>query len=1678
MTLGAWLVMGVVNLGGIEPAGSSILRGTNNINFTFVGNVDVNVSIYNGTAWIELCQETNTTVSPYNCTINTAAYDDKYQYYNISINVTNTTVPSDSDETIISDLTFANDGVIIAITTPIAGAYDGFLNHTINATYDTTASGINVTTCSYIIYAPNFTTNLTTSTAFTLANNVSSYMEATLLEHSLAEGSERNLVVSCTDIAGIVSNDTVQFGYDHTSPVAELNTITYASGTYNIVGNVSDVGLGIKVWNITVQNDTANITICTNTDTRANVMLCQWNTLDGNYTDGNYYNVTLVVEDNVNHTSTAVVSTITVDNTPPTVALVNSSFNVSTSNATVWFNFTDASATAACSLYVDGAVNASNASVTKDENTALTITDILDGVHAVSVMCTDLAGNPTTSAPINVTMDMTAPVITPDLTTILTNDNGTDIYFKYTDAVAGSANCSLIVDGVVKASNATTQNNMNTTLSLGSTPLADGVYVVDINCTENTGFGFFGSTNLSQSIGLTIDTIKPTVASVTLSDPTPTKAGNLTVVIVFTEPSGMNYDVDPVVSFTMPNGSVYTLTESNYTGSNTWTGYYDMSSETNDGTVIINITAAGDAAGNIMLDDEITPFVFDSTVPTITNSLPANGTRWKGSINFSVDLADTNGVDLSMLTLRNSSGSVGLPDLFNGTNLSGTYNTSVSTSSFADGAHVVYYSVRDYAGNAVSGGNVAFIVDNTAPAVVINSPGTTNYTNTTVLAVNFTVTDDLAQGMVCSLNATNGTATLTNASAALNASSPVFIIYGLTQGSWTWNVTCHDNATPMGSGNVGNSNTTTSRTYIVDQTPVVIFNVTLKEPDFFVSGTSPNDGITIMVNASDVAVKYVQVNFDDLTGAGLVAINATYNATSGYYEAITTLTADTFDFQAFNITVEAGDNASNSFIGLNYTTVILYNFTTPPSDSCMRWGSLTTDLSEETDFSDVNYVIDVELNGSAACNGIMTLPWGEGNYARVLLMNFSSVDMSNPETGVLLEQLRNAVNVTLPPPGQFGDMRIYVDSLMIAALNTTANLTFYNLPFASAPDVEADFGAAGVNGSVTWAQNVYNATWGVLTGNLTFTVNGFSGYNVTDNTTPSVVVNYPTAGLNTGDNTTRINVTLNGTDSQISQAIFYIGATEVARYNATVNTASCANDTPGSERFSCQFDLSSENGDGAKVLTVVAYDYGGSLPGNVANATRSFTIDTTAPTVTLTLPASNSYQLASYAITGTVNDSLTGVSYVEISVNGTAVGNATVAGAAWNYTRTSADGSVENITATAYDFAGVSATANITNITVDGVAPVVTLTSPAVSTVYNSSNMSFTYTAADARSGVSVCQYSLNSAANVTLASCANTSFWLWNGTHTVTLYVNDSVGNMNTTTRSFNISDVIAPVITASSPAGEQAAGTTTVTLSVTTDESASCRYGTSDVAYVNMTSNFTDSITAHTASYTVADSTSYTVYVRCNDLSNNTNAASTALNFSVAAASSGGRSGGGGASSLSPVLSQSPRSVILTSFGKYDFKTADMLQHTIRIVSFNGDSMTFRITSTPIDVTLKPGEQKEVDLSGDGKSDVVLKLNSMTTTSATFTMALPGGPATTVTEPTPPVTTPTTPTGGAVTEPAAGGQETTPPAAQPSADSNVEPVTEPVKKSAWPWIILAAVIAIILIGFWAVKTKRISVD
>ena len=122
-----------------------------------------------------------------------------------------------------------------------------------------------------------------------------------------------------------------------------------------------------------------------------------------------------------------------------------------------------------------------------------------------------------------------------------------------------------------------------------------------------------------------------------------------------------------------------------------------------------------------------------------------------------------------------------------------------------------------------------------------------------------------------------------------------------------------------------------------------------------------------------------------------------------------------------------------------------------------------------------------------------------------------------------------------------------------------------------------------------------------------------------------------------------------------------------------------------------------------------------------------------------------------------------------------------------------ADGTY-HFNATATDINGFANSTQTRTVTIDTTGPVINISSPyGLYTFPQASNfnLSIKFLATDV-SGVNSCWYrtSQSPSTNVTLPNCANSSLIIPNaGTNSITIYANDSLGNLNSQTSSFDIS-------------------------------------------------------------------------------------------------------------------------------------------------------------------------------------------------------------------------------------------------------------------------------------------------
>ena len=195
-------------------------------------------------------------------------------------------------------------------------------------------------------------------------------------------------------------------------------------------------------------------------------------------------------------------------NSPLSVTL-NAPGNLSISNSSsVTLNITAIDSqftTMSCSIFLDGALSQTNASMSNNTATIFVVDGIADGSHTWYAQCNDGANN-ATSATSGFIVDTTVPVVTLNSPANLFVSNSSSVNFNFTavDNLSSSMNCSLFLDGVPSQNNASTANNSATVLSVSG--IADGFHSWSVQCIDNAG-----NIGASAVNNLTIDTSAPAV---------------------------------------------------------------------------------------------------------------------------------------------------------------------------------------------------------------------------------------------------------------------------------------------------------------------------------------------------------------------------------------------------------------------------------------------------------------------------------------------------------------------------------------------------------------------------------------------------------------------------------------------------------------------------------------------------------------------------------------------------------------------------------------------------------------------------------------------------------------------------------------------------------------------------------------------------------------------------------------------------------------------------------------------------------------------------------------------------------------------------------------------------------------------------------------------------------------
>jgi len=206
------------------------------------------------------------------------------------------------------------------------------------------------------------------------------------------------------------------------------------------------------------------------------------------------------------------------------------------------------------------------------------------------------------------------------------------------------------------------------------------------------------------------------------------------------------------------------------------------------------------------------------------------------------------------------------------------------------------------------------------------------------------------------------------------------------------------------------------------------------------------------------------------------------------------------------------------------------------------------------------------------------------------------------------------------------------------------------------------------------------------------------------------------------------------------------------------------------------------------------------------------------------------------------------------------------------------DDGLYNLSIAAYDFGGDSGNVKMINLSyiVETSAPSLIITSPTNGVTYTGtagSMLNINFSTNDGN-GIGSCGYTLSGAinsGNISILDCSgnvNVPLYLQDGDYSLYIYSTDTLGAINSTTISFTVQDTTPPVIINNT----QLSNKNTTILSVITDESATCKYDTSNLTYEKMHNTFSNTITMHNATITLSEKDKvYNYYIRCSDLSSN---------------------------------------------------------------------------------------------------------------------------------------------------------------------------------------------------------------
>ncbi len=777
----------------------------------------------------------------------------------------------------------------------------------------------------------------------------------------------------------------------------------------------------------------------------------------------------------------------------------------------------------------------------------------------------------------------------------------------------------------------------------------------------------------------------------------------------------------------------------------------------------------------------------------------------------------------------------------------GTWSVTVpaaNVGALADGNATVTASVNDVAGNPSSVSRVA-LVDATPPVVTINPVATDNVINTPehiqAQIISGTVTGAQAGDIVTvTLNNVDYT-TVVDGSGNWSLGVPASVVSGLADGSYPVSVSVTDKA-----GNTGSQSLTVT---VNTAAPLIginsiagddVINASEKGADVQITGTSDQPAgtaITVTLNGQNYAAT------TDASGNWSVTVPA--SAVTALGQANYTVTAA--------VTSDIGNSATASHNVLVDSALPGVTINPVASDDIVNAAEagVAQIISGQVTGAAVGDTVTVTLGGTTYTTTVQAnLSWSVSVPAADIqalgngdLTVSASVTNQNGNTGSGTRDITIDANL----PGlrvdtvagddvvniiEHGQALVVTGSSSGLAEGTPLTVTINNVEYTTA--VQAD-GSWSVG--VTAAQV---SAWPA--GTVTVTVSGESSAGNPVSITHPVTVDLTPAAItiNTIATDDVINAAEKGADLILSGTTTNVepGQTVTVTFGGKTYTASVAANGSWSVTVPAA-DLAALPDGAANVQASVS-----SASGNSASATHAYSVDASAPTLTINTIASDDILNATEAgspltISGT-STAETGQT-VTVTLNGATYTGTVQADGSWSVSvPTSALGALiasnYTVSATVNDKAGNPGSASH-NLAVDTTAPILTINTVAGDDIINDAEhaqalvISGTSSGGEAGDVVSVVlngktyTTTLDASGNWSVGIPAADVTALGSGAQTITASVSDRAGNSDDASRTVTVS-LSAPVISINTIAGDDVINATEkgsdLALSGTSDQPA----------------------------------------------------------------------------------------------------------------------------------------------------------------------------------------------------------------------------------------------------------------